>query len=145
MDRKPLLGGRFGFFFFFLFGGGGKGGRVRGGCRGVGFLLKLEGGGGGFRGGVVGGGRAPGECLWGGGGAKFFFSGPKCPPRLFPKLKPLSPWKPAAKKGRPKPIKLKPWFWFFTQREGKGYFALCTKNITAIRADSGAAIRIVQF
>ena len=35
----------------------------------------------------TGGAEGPGECLrqigefWGGGGAKYFFSGPKCPPR----------------------------------------------------------------
>ena len=72
------------FSFFFLFGGGGKGGGVRGGGRGGSVLIKNRGRGGGFRGGGVGGGRALGECLWGGegGGGKYFFSGPKFPPRV---------------------------------------------------------------
>ena len=78
-STKNDLGGRFGYFFF-LFRGGGEGGGVRGGGRGVPFLfIKIEGGGGvseeeearegeGRRGNVCGEG----------GGAKYFFSGPKC-------------------------------------------------------------------
>ena len=70
-------------FYFFLSGAGGEGGGVRGGGRGSGFLLKVKGGGGGFRGGCAGGearGRAPGGMSVGrGGGAKYFFSGPKFP------------------------------------------------------------------
>ena len=48
------------------------------------FLLKIPGGGGGRPGGAEG----PGGCLrrigefLGGGGGKYFFSGPKCPPRI---------------------------------------------------------------
>ena len=45
------------------------------------FIFPNRGRRGGFRGEGAGGGRAPGECLWGeGGGAKYFFSEPKCPP-----------------------------------------------------------------
>ena len=77
---EAKLGGRFGYFLFFLLGDreGGVRGR-RGGGGGVRFLLKIpEGGvspmGEGVCGelGILGGG--------GPGGAKDFFSGPKCPP-----------------------------------------------------------------
>ena len=65
--------------FIFLLGGG------EGGVRGervgvVSFLLQIPGGGVSREG---GGASGPGGCLpkiWGG-GAKYFFSGPKCPPR----------------------------------------------------------------
>ena len=71
-------------FIFFLLGEGE--GRVRGAGRGGGggrFLLKIPRGGG-VSGG--GGGRGAGRVsavswgIWGEGGAKYFFSGPKCPP-----------------------------------------------------------------
>ena len=76
------LGGRFGYFlFFFCSGEGESGGNREGG--GVRFLLKIPGGGG-----VVfqegRGGEGAGRVFagnWRGGGAKYFFSGPKCPPR----------------------------------------------------------------
>ena len=46
-------------------------------------LLKiLGGGGGGSEEDAREGEGHQGECLWGGGGAKYFFSGPKCPPSL---------------------------------------------------------------
>ena len=69
------------FFIFFLFLGGGKGGGVRGGGRGGGpVFIKIEGGGGGYprrrRGRGKGAGGVSVER-----GAKYFFSGPKCPPR----------------------------------------------------------------
>ena len=63
-------------FYFFVLGRGEGGIRgVRKG--GVRFLLKIPGGG--------GEGEGPGGCLagiWGGGGGKYFFSGPKFPPRF---------------------------------------------------------------
>ena len=60
------LGGRFGYFLFFCSGG---------------FLLKIPRGGGFSR---AGGGSSAGGVFvgnFGGGGAKYFFSGPKFPPR----------------------------------------------------------------
>ena len=74
------LGGRFGYFFFGS--GAGKGGEASEEAAGGGGSIKIEGGGG-VRGGGVGGGRAlEGMSVGrGGGGAKYFFSGPKCPPR----------------------------------------------------------------
>ena len=47
------------------------------------FLLKIPGGGVSRRGRGRGAGRvsAVNWRIWGGGGAKYFFSGPKCPPR----------------------------------------------------------------
>ena len=79
-----LLGGRFGYFLFFLLGEGEgevRGGRERGG---VGRLLKEN-----PRRGVSRGGRGRGAgrvsaANWGiagGGGAKYFLGGLKCPPR----------------------------------------------------------------
>ena len=69
-------------FNFFCSGGGERG--VRGAGRGGIFLLKIPGGGG-LRGGWGAGGEGLGGCLRGifgrGGGAKYFFSGPKFPPR----------------------------------------------------------------
>ena len=76
------LGGRFGYFLFFSFSWAGeKGGASEEVAGGAGLLSKIEGGGGlseeearerkGRRGNV---------CGEGGGGAKYFFSGPKCPP-----------------------------------------------------------------
>ena len=62
----------------FLLGGGERGVRATGRRVGVGFLLKIPGGGG------EGGGRGgwEGVCReFGGGGVKFFFSGPKRTPR----------------------------------------------------------------
>ena len=80
------LGGRFGFFSASGGGQGGVRGARRRGGEGVGFLLKIPGGVGGVpqkRGGG-GGTDGPRGCLqgifFGGGGAKYFFSGPKCPP-----------------------------------------------------------------
>ena len=82
-----FLGGRFGYFLFFLLRGGEGGVRGDREGGGVGFLLKIPGGGVSQRGWE--GARGPGGCLqgiwrnWGGGGgAKYFFSGPKCPPRF---------------------------------------------------------------
>ena len=65
--------------FYFFCSGEGRGSLGRQGGGGVGFLLKIPGGGG------LSGGREGGEGVckefWGmGGGAKYFFSGPKCPP-----------------------------------------------------------------
>ena len=61
---------------FFLFLGGGKGGGVRGVAGGAGSSKYRGRGGGVIRGGGgAGEGRAPGKCLWGGGGAKYFFWG----------------------------------------------------------------------
>ena len=81
-----LLGGRFGYFLFFSVRGGGRGVRgARGGWEGIGCLLKIpEGGGGGVSPGGGGAGRVS-AANWGilrGGGAKYFFSGPKRPPSL---------------------------------------------------------------
>ena len=59
-NSKPLLGRRFGYFEFFPARGRGRGSTGRNGGQGVGFLLKIS----------------------GGGGAKYFFSGPKCPPSI---------------------------------------------------------------
>ena len=74
------LGGRFGYFLFFFCSGEGSGNPWRQEGAGVSFLLRVPGGGG-FP--TRGGGEGPGGCLRGtlGGGAKYFFSGPKCPPR----------------------------------------------------------------
>ena len=74
-------------FYFFLLGGG-EGG-VRGAGRGRGTIfIENPRRGGGFPGGwgprgEGPRGEGPGGCLWGigGGGAKYFFSGPKFPPR----------------------------------------------------------------
>ena len=78
-----FLGGRFGYFLFFLLGGG-EGGLRR--QKGVGFSLKIPGGGG-LPGERRRGGRRAGRVSarnWGGGGgAKYFFSGLKCPHSLF--------------------------------------------------------------
>ena len=75
------------FFVFSSAPGRGRGSPGRQGGGGVGFLLKLPGGrgclpGGGGRG--LGAGRVSAGNLgdWGGGGARYFFSGPKCPPRF---------------------------------------------------------------
>ena len=70
-------------FYFFLLGEGewGVRGAERGGDR---FLIENPSGGGGLQ---DGRGRGPGGCLWQiggfweGGGPKYFFWGPKCPPR----------------------------------------------------------------
>ena len=79
------LGGRFGNFLFFFCSGAGEKEEASKEVAGR-FLIKNRGRGGGFRGGGVGGGRALGECLWGeGGGANFFFSGPKFPPSIHSK------------------------------------------------------------
>ena len=72
------------YFLFFCARGRGRGkSEVPGG--GGRFLLKIPGGGGGGLRGERGGGEGPGRCprgfFWR--GAKYFFSGPKCPPRLF--------------------------------------------------------------
>ena len=79
-----FLGGRFGYFVFFLLGGGiaGKGEFEAPGRRGGGhFFFRVPGEG-------VGGGRVAGRVsagnFWGGGGAKYFLSGPKFPPRVAP-------------------------------------------------------------
>ena len=70
------------FFIFFLLGGGKE--RVRGAGRGEGgnFLWKIRGGGGSSLWVGAGGERGREGVCWelGGGGAKYFFSGPKCPP-----------------------------------------------------------------
>ena len=67
-------------FYFFLLGGGERGAR---GAK-IGFLRKIPGGGRV----PTRGGEGPGGWLRGawGGGAKYFFSGPKCPPRKFSEL-----------------------------------------------------------
>ena len=69
-------------YFLFFPPGEGKGRGDREGGRSV-FYRKSQ------RGGVFpqdrGGGKGAGGCLqkiWGGGGAKYFFSGPRCPPSL---------------------------------------------------------------
>ena len=81
--RKPLhLVDVSDIFYFFLFRGGGKGGGVRGGGWGGGLIKNRGRGGGGVptrrRG--RGEGRRGNVCGEEGGGAKYFFSGPKCPP-----------------------------------------------------------------
>ena len=60
-----------------IFYGRGKGRRRPRRWRGGPVLIKNRGGG--FEEGVREGKRAPGECLWGGGGAKYVLGGPKCP------------------------------------------------------------------
>ena len=75
------LGGRFGYFLFFLLGGG------EGGVQGAGrggreiFYGKSQEAGGVSRVGGGWGGDGSGVCGEFGGGAKYFFSGPKFPPR----------------------------------------------------------------
>ena len=81
-----VLGGRFEYFYFFLLGEG-EGG-VRGAGRGGGGSIcywKCQEGGGL----PVGEGRS--AANWGiwGAGAKYFFSGPKCPPSANPALNSL--------------------------------------------------------
>ena len=79
---RTELGGRFGYFYFSAWGRGRGSPRRREGVGGIGFLLKIPGGGVSSTGGAEGPGgclRRIGEFL--GGGAKYFFSGPKCPPR----------------------------------------------------------------
>ena len=80
---RGRLGGRFGYFLFFSDRGRGRGVRgARKGVRGVGFSLKIPGGGVcRERGGGGGGRRGAGSLQGMGGGAKYFFSGPKFPPR----------------------------------------------------------------
>ena len=80
----PYPGRRFGYFLFFSAGGEGKGCPRRRGRGGRGLFFEIPGGGGSLW--RVGGGGARGRegvCggIVGGGGAKFFFSGPKFPPR----------------------------------------------------------------
>ena len=91
---SDLLGGRFGYFYFFC-SGEGKGVRgPRKGVGGVGYLLKMPGGRSPRReeeGGPKGREGVCGE-LGGGGGAKYFFSGPKCPPSL--KTRDSNRWRP---------------------------------------------------
>ena len=71
------------FFIFFCSGPGERRRRPRRWPGGP-VLIQNRGRGVGFRGGGAGRGMAPGECLWGGGGgAKYFFSGPKRPPSIF--------------------------------------------------------------
>ena len=69
-------------FNFFLVGGGERGSSRRQEERGILFSIEnpRRGGGSPRRGGGV---EGLGGCLWGilGGGSKFFFSAPKCPPR----------------------------------------------------------------
>ena len=70
---KPKLGGRFGYSLFFSAGEGkGESGATGGG--GSVFIEK--------------GGARGRECVCreSGGGAKYFFSGPKCPPRKVPRI-----------------------------------------------------------
>ena len=83
--KKKRLRGRFEYFYFFSARGRGRGSPRRQEGAGVGFLLKIPGGRGGSptRGGGGEGGRVSAGNF--GGGAKYFFSGPKCPPRLSPK------------------------------------------------------------
>ena len=83
---QMLLGGRFGYFLFFLLWEGEGGVRGAGRQGGSVFLLKIPGGGGSPEDGRGPRGRE-GVCselgnFRGGGGAKYFFSVPKCPPRL---------------------------------------------------------------
>ena len=88
MCSKPSLklGGRFGYFLFFSARGGGRGSpRRQEGGGGIHFLLKIPGGGG-FQEGPRGREGVCGELgNLGGGGAKYFFSGPKRPPSKFVK------------------------------------------------------------
>ena len=72
------------FYFFVGWGKGKEESEAPGGGGGGSVLLKIPGGGGGFPG--EGPRGREGVCselgnLFGGGGAKYFFSGPKCPPR----------------------------------------------------------------
>ena len=70
-------------FYFFSARGGGRGSPRPPGGGVVEFLLKIPEGGGISRRRGRGAGRvsAANWGFWGGGGAKYFFSGPKCPPR----------------------------------------------------------------
>ena len=82
---KTLLGGRFGYFLFFCSGERKGESEAPGGGAGERFLIENPRGGG-FPGRVgAGGGEGLGGCLrgiGGEGGLKYFFSGPKIPPRL---------------------------------------------------------------
>ena len=78
-------------FYFFLLGEGEgrvRGRREGGGCRF--FIENPRGGGGSRRGRGAGRVSAANWGSWGGGGTKYFFSGPKCPPScllvFFPAL-----------------------------------------------------------
>ena len=74
-------------FYFFFCSGRGKGESEAAGRGGVDFALKIPEGGG-SPGGAEGSRGREGVCgqlgIWGGGGAKYFFSGPKCPPSKGP-------------------------------------------------------------
>ena len=77
------LGGRFEYLYFFLFWGGGRGKEAsEEGGQGKRFLIKNRGRGGGFprRRHWRGKGARGMSMKRGGGAAKYFFSGPKCPP-----------------------------------------------------------------
>ena len=78
------LGGRFGYFLFFSCSGRGKGeSEAQGGGGGLDSLLKIPQAGEGLQEGEGRGGGRVSAANWGiGGGAKYFLSGPKCPPRL---------------------------------------------------------------
>ena len=73
-----ILGGRSGYFYFFARG---RGRRSPSRWEGGGFLLKIPGRGGSPGRGAEGPGGSFRQIFWG--GAKYFFSGPKCPPRIF--------------------------------------------------------------
>ena len=73
-------------FLFFSARGRGRGSPRRGEGKGAIFYGKSQEGGGGLPGRWGRVGKGPGGCLlgiWGGGGAKHFFSGPKCPLEMF--------------------------------------------------------------
>ena len=78
------LGGRFGYFLFFFCSGEGKGESEAPGGGGGNFLWKkFQERGGGLPCGSGRGGRGREGVCWERGGGKYFFSGPKCPPRSY--------------------------------------------------------------
>ena len=77
-----ILGGRFGYFYFFLFWAGGKEEASEEVAGGGSVLIKIEGGGGVSEEEAREGEWRRGNFCGEGGGAKYFFSGPKRPPRI---------------------------------------------------------------
>ena len=85
--RDTFLGGRLGYFLFFSFPGRGRGGWCPRRWLERRYFFKREGGGGGSEEEArEGEGRWGNVCGEGGGGAKYFFGGPKCPPSFIKQM-----------------------------------------------------------